>query len=703
MLFCFLKEYFYSTCIHSVHFPSSHHYLFFSVDRVRRILLALMNIFRLSPRSKSDLLREIIANFPHYKTSPNALYMWYIHMCLQIVHLVHVAFEGPILALLVDKALDMDVEIKIKNGGAVVLDTAATSNNDDDKRTSKRSFQQMSQGTPPVVVVGNAITPVKNNDSPILNLATGAATAANNDEENETSHVIEISERLDILMGLLFQRVIQVTSYTSGSLSSAMEAVVQARRLYRQLDGVFDEKVRTTDRCKFVQFIFFLLFGRENDALGEVGRLLAKRENEMHHSARGIPLNTDDPDNSLSTSSFNVTDPLYRGFSAKLIDFFYNPSHVGDDFPRQTVVCYLASFVSRATYVCPETVCECVAALLRWAEAYISAQNDAMDKNSGGVASSKEDGVRRISSRTSLGNTQHPCELHALFYTTCQAAFYIMCFRGAEALKYYRQACKFANNPDSAYADPDSVDIGPERWKIVCGHALQPLTYCLESVRVEFLHLAEDLNLFVDCGDSDDDENNKELTMKFIEHLWTSSSAKQSKQMSHGRKNTNLKRRKSKIISTAATQEKKRLDGGVGGLGQGSNPLDSFFPFDPYLLQNSYLHVHPYYRNWEDCVLSIDDEPESDFNVDGNLLDEHASSDVSVLEGDGEDVVNEDEEEDYDSIEDGDAVSQGSKPLSSLDQAPVTSRGAASFYGDSTFEVEIRRSRAMSTGSQCSW
>ena len=682
--------------------------------RVRRILLALVNIFRLSPRSKSDLLREMVANFPHYKTCPPALYSWYIHMCLQMVHLVHVAFEGPILALLVDKALDMDVEIKINNGGAVVLDTATTDDTDhdlpapatllDEKKSSKRSFQQMSQGMPPTVVAGNAITPIKNNEPSILNMASGTAAAAHNNEENEANHVIEISERLDILMTVLYQRVIQVTCYTPGSLPSAMAAVVQARRLYRQLDGVFDEKVRTTDRCKFVQFVFFVLFGRENDALEEVGKLLAKRENEMQHTAREIILETDDPDNCLSPSSFIGTDPLYRGFSAKLIDFFYNPNHVGDDFPRQTVVCYLASFVSRATYVCPETVCECVAALLRWAEAYISAQSEAMENNYG-ATSSKGDGVRRISSGTSLGNTQHPCELHALFYTACQAAFYIMCFRGAEALKYYRRACKFANDPESAYADPDSVDIGPERWKLLCGHALQPLTYCLESVRVEFLHLSEDLDLFVDSN-ADDVEDKKALATKFIGHLWTTSSTKQSKQMPHGPNNiktTNPKRRKSIIISTAATQEKKRLAGGVGGLGQGSNPLDSFFPFDPYLLQKSYIHVDPYYRNWEDCILSIDDETESNIHLEERLRDEH--SDVSILDGEGdEDIVDEDEEDDEDSIGDeDDVVDDMNQPLVSVDQAPTTSNGVASFYEESHFEKELRRSRAMSTGSQCSW
>ena len=30
-----------------------------------------------------------------------------------------------------------------------------------------------------------------------------------------------------------------------------------------------------------------------------------------------------------------------------------------------------------------------------------------------------------------------------------------------------------------------------------------------------------------------------------------------------------------------------------------ANPLDSFFPFDPYLLRHSYPFVEPFYNDWE--------------------------------------------------------------------------------------------------------
>lgn len=42
-------------------------------------------------------------------------------------------------------------------------------------------------------------------------------------------------------------------------------------------------------------------------------------------------------------------------------------------------------------------------------------------------------------------------------------------------------------------------------------------------------------------------------------------------------------------------------------MGSGQNPLDSFFPFDPYLLRRSFSHVQPFYTDWAD-----DDDSHSD-------------------------------------------------------------------------------------------
>ena len=165
--------------------------------------------------------------------------------------------------------------------------------------------------------------------------------------------------------------------------------------------------------------------------------------------------------------------------------------------------------------------------------------------------------------------------------------------------------------------------------KVPLWPALQPLKYCLESVRCEFLHLAEDLDLFLDLTSTDDDGDEMKMTRKkevnknFLEHLWSTTASTKQLTPVKIKRSTAPKKRRRTIISTAATQEKKRLVGGVGGLGRGSNPLGSFFLFDPYFLQKSYKHVHPYFRNWEDCILTTTIDDDDDAKDDGNSISLH--------------------------------------------------------------------------------
>ena len=582
-----------------------------------------------------------------------------------MVHLVP-TFEGPMLALFVDKALEMDVEIKISDGGFVTLD---------DKTEESRSLLAAGGALlSSSLEVGTKKRTIQHQDS-AKSESSAPSVQIQHDEEH---HIHEMSERLDTLMCTLYKRIIDETKFDPNSLSEAITAVLNARRLYGHLDAVFETKVRTTDRSKFVQFIYLVLMGRENDALSAVGLLAAKRDQQQsgHKPSASISSIAANEIVVGDAPPINITDPLYRGFIAKLIDCFFNPDYSGD-VPRQTVVCYLASFVSRSTYVCPETVCECIAALLRWTEIYISAHKSTATATASGGR------LRRHSSApAALGSTKHLCEVHALFYTACQAAYYIMCFRGYEAVNYYRLACAHKDDRESPYADPESVDIGAQRWKQLCGYELQPLKYCLESVRHEFLHLAEDLNLFVEARDSDDADSAVQLDAEktFIKGLWESSEMKNGDEKNVKRP---LNRRRSRIISTAATQEKKRLDGGVGGLGRGSNPLNSFFPFDPYLLQESFQHVNSYYRNWEDCILTVDDdaretvEPEDDSSLDMSDREQD----------DGQESDSDDGQEETD---------MPNKP-------PHSRKGISVSLGDAKLEMEIRRSRALSSGSQCSW
>lgn len=180
-----------------------------------------------------------------------------------------------------------------------------------------------------------------------------------------------------------------------------------------------------------------------------------------------------------------------------------------------------------------------------------------------------------------------------------------MCFRGNEAVEFLRSKVvdvsrmRTKENQDTyeGYLDSDSVNLGCERWTFLCNHNLQPLRFCLESVRSEFLHMAHHYDL--------------------IDTIILDKLVKDAKRLSTGKVN----KKKAASIKTAATLERKRQNGGIGGLGCGSNPLKSFFPFDPLLLHGSHQYVEPMYRHWNGPV-EEDDELLIDMKNEDLLVDE---------------------------------------------------------------------------------
>ena len=64
----------------------------------------------------------------------------------------------------------------------------------------------------------------------------------------------------------------------------------------------------------------------------------------------------------------------------------------------------------------------------------------------------------------------------------------------------------------------------------------------------------------------------------------------------------------------------------VDDIGSGNNPLDSFFPFDPFLLQDSSKFIAPIYVNWSDVVGEDSDDDDDDAPSSESLSDSLLSS-----------------------------------------------------------------------------
>jgi RNA polymerase I-specific transcription initiation factor RRN3 len=487
---------------------------------------------RLCPKAKTELYPIISANAP-FRTRSKEELCWYYRQCLYVLEYIP-GMEGQVIDMLVDKCLEMDVEIKIVDNGEAMID------DDDNAFSDVEDMFQMD------------LDEDKKQKKQQTKLQTDGVS------------VDEMADKLDELILLCFEHVEARVRQTPSA----------AYGLYQFITRAFESSILITHKSKFVQFIVMNLCGLASEKQVVINSI----ENEVEEMEPLV---------------------LYRDFCAKLIEVILDPYRA--TVTRQSAACYLASFVSRASYICPETICESVAALLRWAEAYVA---------SWPVSSS------------ALYETDSPCSLHSLFFTVCQSAFYIMCFRGTEAVAFYTEKAVAASGEDS-YDEPERIDIGEERWTKLCSHPLAPLRWCLESVRTEFLVVSKVYSL---------------INVGVLGQLV----ADDRRLANAGLQRTQRKRRVSKIIIPPGALEKERQTGGVGGLGRGTNPLDSFFPFDPYLLRRSNQFVEPHYKHWkgslsEDVHVEETDDIDQDTECSPTDLDDAGFGKESDSGEDGED------------------------------------------------------------------
>ena len=518
----------------------------------------IFNVLRLVPASNLRLYRIIESKFPFWLKDKETL-VWYTNQSFKVIDYLP-SIRGQIFHLLIDKCVEIDVNILIKDNGDATIDETDQKKNEEKKE----------------------------------------------DASKLTTSVDILSDKLDALLELLFQ---QIQFACENGISST-------RAVYNELFPIFQSTILTTHKSKFVQFCIFLPCGLET-------QIFKNNEKYIDDESREVPI-TVLPTNQLLDSDVENEDDaiLHREFVSKLLQILVDPRE--SNTVRQSCACYLASFVSRASFVGIDTVCECISAMLRWAEAYIGSL---------GVHAVRAADARKQSDR------------HSLFYTVCQAAFYIMSFRGNEAIEYYKEAVSNENenknasgtsngdlnteDDDQHYPDVESINLENKRWTFLCGHALQPLRFCLESVRSEFLHVAHFYGLI-----------DEEVLNKLVADA---------KRQSTGRVN----KKAASSISTAATLERRRQTGGVGGLGRGSNPLKSFFPFDPLLLRQSHEHIEPLYKYWqgpveEEDVLVID-EIERDRDPTFDMTFDMDDESISDSEGESSDSDNDSDDSDVNS------------------------------------------------------
>lgn len=172
-------------------------------------------------------------------------------------------------------------------------------------------------------------------------------------------------------------------------------------------------------------------------------------------------------------------DPLILGeeFALFLTDIVKNKEE--DPISRMSAVSYVGSYLSRARFIPANTVVTILKKLVDWCVGYC-------DYQSGRDA-------------TVIPN-------HQLFYATCQAVMYVLCFR-------LRSIMDYPNLKSDLFHMP---------FGFLFRHRLEPLKVCLPSIVNEFLRQAKDAGLvaaFVDPASEDAIESDLSRTFGGIDRL----------------------------------------------------------------------------------------------------------------------------------------------------------------------------------------
>ncbi|SPO35377.1 related to RRN3 - RNA polymerase I specific transcription factor [Pseudozyma flocculosa] len=384
------------------------------------------------------------------------------------------------------------------------------------------------------------------------------------------------------------------TGKAGAVVMSAADGEANRRHLFHTLLGIFTRAMLPTFKCRHVQFLLFWfnsLDAEYSDLF--LGVLLSKSlYGGIHHQQP-----------SSGGGGNEVEEP---------------------DILRSAAASYVASFVSRASYVDGPTSRIVVLNLCAFLDAHLEASQQ-LD--------------------TEIGAAPPGSRVHSVFYAVAQAVFYIFCFRWRD-LKLTPGEGEGEGEDDEGDADADELagglhgSIGALSQASVAGtwcdglsvvqraitSPLNPLKFCSANVVKQFARIAQHTG-FLYCYSIIESNNRM------------------------GRVATRNSRQPSRTTSL------NTLGGlGSGGAGPGgdssregsdqhkqlpdpiqtSSNLDVFFPFDPYKLQTSASFVDPLYREWADVAPEEDgdsDDDDDDDDDDGEDDDNEGEGNGSGQEG----------------------------------------------------------------------
>ncbi|GLE01077.1 hypothetical protein PINS_up009890 [Pythium insidiosum] len=289
---------------------------------------------------------------------------------------------------------------------------------------------------------------------------------------------------------------------------------------------------------------------------------------------------------------------------------------------RHSCGAYLASFLARAKYIPVSYLHKALFHLLKWMHDQMDVYDATYREHQRAAAG---DATALEAATVALEQQQSASERSAAFHesifiSTLQTVCYLVCFRGLEVAQ-----------SDGGYEFLRS--LGWERLLITpTGYC--PLAFCQQTVATEFLNFVETFDLV-----SDD-------CIEKVDQAITTMSRMQRSQSNVRRKTMERTAPPPPPSSGGASMPASISGSSVLGLRQ---PLETFFPFDPYLLRRSFRFIGPLYLYWKHA------DPTSSENADAlNAVKEIIRAyQEEEEEDDDEDDDDDDDDDDLSDDEDG--------------------------------------------------
>ncbi|KAH6914814.1 ribosomal DNA transcription factor Rrn3 [Coprinopsis sp. MPI-PUGE-AT-0042] len=562
-----------------------------------RLHYLLSHILSLIPTLPSTLQPILVRYFPHKRQNEMAQ-TTYIRNMLRISTYCP-ALADKILATIIDRAIQIDVEIQVE---IEELDDEDTADND------------VFEFDPFDVVVGQEGDEFNSGDESEVedddedaggdDFSDISSDGGELDEERadvptNVKHVQEMVKKLDAILTLMFEHFNRSLSPSLSSSSSdsrlssplltrlspalstttipstpLIETPPQASRseilhtTFHSLLAIFDRTILNTFKSRYTQFLIFWYTSLDPEFSDIFQGMLVDRA-LFSASTPGPALNGAGPG-----SATNGNAPPGHSSTAELT--------------RAAAASYIGSFVSRATFVDRDGTRRVVALLCEYLNAHLEHVDDAIRENGGGS--------EWLASTT-------PAQ-HMVFYAVAQAVFLIFCFRWRDL-------------QDEVEVEHEEDGLGKgvkDKWmsnlrvlKRVVLSVLNPLKICSPGVVAQFAKVAHQTD-FMYC------------------YSVLESNKRGSDYINHGTSPT--RHRSGSTASAAPTANPAFLRGSL------NDELNTFFPFDPYRLPKSNVFIQAVYREWSSVAID-DDEDDSDDEEEEDA--EEDSSDDEKEEASGDD------------------------------------------------------------------